>query len=353
MSNFFKGKEQADANSGSAYIIAEIGVNHEGSMETAKRLIDEAKEGGADAAKFQTYKAGTIASKNSPAYWDTSKESTDSQFKLFQKYDGFGVEQYTELSRYCEKVGIEFASTPFDLDAVDMLDPLMSFFKIASADITNLPLLRKVASKAKPVILSTGASNLSEIELALAELKKYGANEICLMHCILNYPTEDKNANLAMLSSLNRCFPDVLLGYSDHTEPSEDMLAVIVAYLGGALVIEKHFTHDKTLPGNDHYHAMDRADLKKLRKLLNRIDLLRGSADYKFALGSEEPAIRNARRSIIAKHDLEPGHILGADDLICKRPGTGISPIHWDEIMGRKLAVAISEDEALCWSQLA
>lgn len=353
MSNFFKGKEQADANSGSAYIIAEIGVNHEGSMETAKRLIDEAKEGGADAAKFQTYKAGTIASKNSPAYWDTSKESTDSQFKLFQKYDGFGVEQYTELSRYCEMVGIEFASTPFDLDAVDMLDPLMSFFKIASADITNLPLLRKVASKAKPVILSTGASNLSEIELALAELKKYGANEICLMHCILNYPTEDKNANLAMLSSLKRCFPDVLLGYSDHTEPSEDMLAVIVAYLGGALVIEKHFTHDKTLPGNDHYHAMDRADLKKLRKLLNRIDLLRGSADYKFALGSEEPAIRNARRSIIAKHDLKPGHILGADDLICKRPGTGISPIHWDEIMGRKLAVAISEDEALCWSQLA
>ena len=353
MGNFFNDNLQTHFERGAAYIIAEIGVNHEGSMEIAKRLIDEAKEGGADAAKFQTYKAGTIASKNSPAYWDTSKESTDSQFKLFQKYDGFGADQYKELSRYCEKVGIEFASTPFDLEAVDMLDPLMNYFKIASADITNLPLLRKVASKAKPVILSTGASNLSEIELALSELKQYGADEICLMHCILNYPTEDKNANLAMLPSLARSFPDVTLGYSDHTEPSDDMMAVIVAYLGGAMVIEKHFTHDKSLPGNDHYHAMDKVDLEKLRALLGRIDSLQGSADHKFALESEKPAVRNARRSIIAKHDLEPGHILGADDLICKRPGTGISPVHWDEILGRKLVAAVSEDEALSWSHFA
>ena len=353
MDNFFKNNLQNRVERGGAYIIAEIGVNHEGSMEIAKRLIDEAKEGGADAAKFQTYKAGTIASKNSPAYWDTTKERTETQFKLFQKYDVFGADQYKELSRYCEKVGIEFASTPFDLNAVDMLDPLMSFFKIASADITNLPLLRKVASKAKPVILSTGASNLSEIEFALSELKQYGASEICLMHCILNYPTEDKNANLAMLSSLARSFPHVTLGYSDHTEPSEDMMAVIVAYLGGAVVIEKHFTHDKSLPGNDHYHAMDKVDLDKLRALLGRIDDLRGSAGHKFALESEKLAVRNARRSIIAKHDLEPGHILGADDLICKRPGTGISPVHWDEILGRKLVAAVSEDETLSWSHFS
>ncbi|MFM8452189.1 MAG: N-acetylneuraminate synthase family protein, partial [Acidimicrobiaceae bacterium] len=163
------------------YVIAEIGVNHEGSLETAKQLIESAKRGGADAAKFQTYKAGLIASKFSPSYWDTSKEPTTSQYELFTKYDVFGEAEYKELAAHCNKHEIEFISTPFDLGAVDMLDPLVRYFKIASADITNPPLLKKVAATGKPVILSSGASNIDEIDAALTILRSAGAKEICLM----------------------------------------------------------------------------------------------------------------------------------------------------------------------------
>ena len=168
------------------YIIAEIGVNHEGDIALAKRLIREAKDGGAHAAKFQSYKANKIASKNSPAYWDQSKEPTDSQFKLFQKYDGFGEAEYKELAEYCRTLGIDFMSTPFDLDAVDFLAPLMPAFKIASADITNVPLIRKCAGTGKPLIISTGAATLSEIELALTTAKQAGARNVALLHCVLN-----------------------------------------------------------------------------------------------------------------------------------------------------------------------
>ena len=184
------------------YIIAEIGVNHEGSLEKAKELIELAKEGGANAAKFQTYKADTIASVNSPAYWDRSMESTASQHELFQKYDCFDEKDYIALCEHCHKVGIEFLSTPFDEVAVDFLDPLMPFFKIASADITNIPFLRKIAFKQKPVLLSTGASNQAEIDLAISELQKYGCKDLCLLHCILNYPTLNENANLDMINGL-------------------------------------------------------------------------------------------------------------------------------------------------------
>ncbi|MFM8778046.1 MAG: N-acetylneuraminate synthase family protein, partial [Acidimicrobiaceae bacterium] len=176
------------------YVIAEIGVNHEGSLETAKLLIESAKRGGADAAKFQTYKAGLIASKFSPSYWDTSQEPTTSQYELFTKYDAFGEAEYKELAAHCKKHEIEFVSTPFDLGAVDMLNPLVRYFKVASADITNPPLLKKVAVTGKPVILSSGASNIDEIDAALTILRSAGAKEICLMHCILNYPTRNENA---------------------------------------------------------------------------------------------------------------------------------------------------------------
>ncbi len=203
------------------YVIAEIGVNHEGSLETAKQLIESAKRGGADAAKFQTYKAGLIASKFSPSYWDTSKEPTTSQYELFTKYDAFGEAEHK----------IEFVSTPFDLGAVDMLNPLVRYFKIASADITNPPLLKKVAATGKPVILSSGASNIDEIDAALTILRSAGAKEICLMHCILNYPTRNENAHLGMLIDLRNRYPELLLGYSDHTLPNEQMTSLISAHL--------------------------------------------------------------------------------------------------------------------------
>ena len=199
------------------YIIAEIGVNHEGSLEKAKELIDLAKKSGAHAAKFQSYKASTIASRHSPAYWDLKEEPTKSQFELFQKYDVFNSREYQILADYCRKVRIDFLSTPFDLDFVDSLDSLMSVFKVASADITNVPLLRSVAQRTKPVILSTGASTIDEINTAVLILNEAGCKNIALMHCVLAYPTPYSMANLNMIGGLEKTFPDCLVGYSDHT----------------------------------------------------------------------------------------------------------------------------------------
>ena len=194
------------------YIIAEIGVNHECSMTKAKKLIYLAKMGGADAVKFQTYKAHLITSKYAPSYWDTRKEKIKNQLKLFQKYDLFEEKQYKELATYCRKLKIDFASTPFDHEAVDMLDPLVSYFKISSSDITNYPLLIKIASKKKPVLLSTGASSLSEIKDAIKLLKSYNCKKIVVMHCILSYPAKNENANLGMITDLKAKFPKNLIG---------------------------------------------------------------------------------------------------------------------------------------------
>jgi N-acetylneuraminate synthase len=334
------------------YIIAEIGVNHEGSLATAKLLIEAAKRGGADAAKFQTYKAGLIASKFSPSYWDTSKEPTTSQYELFTKYDSFGEAEYKELADHCKKFDIEFVSTPFDIGAVEMLDPLVKYFKIASADITNPPLLKKVAATGKPIILSTGASNIGEIDSALAILRAAGAKQICLMHCILNYPTRDQNAHLGMLTGLHNRYPDLLLGYSDHTLPSEEMTSLIAAHLLGAVVLEKHFTLDKTLPGKDHYHAMDESDLARFQVKVKKVHELLGPTRDKAPIATEEISRLNARRSIVLTRDLKSGHQIVDSDLVAKRPGTGVSPISWDEVIGQKLIRDLPEDHILTWDDL-
>ena len=334
------------------YIIAEIGVNHEGSLATAKLLIEAAKRGGADAAKFQTYKAGLIASKFSPSYWDTSKEPTTSQYELFTKYDSFGEAEYKELAEHCKKFEIEFVSTPFDIGAVEMLDPLVKYFKIASADITNPPLLKKVAATGKPIILSTGASNIGEIDTALAILRAAGAQQICLLHCILNYPTRDQNAHLGMLTGLHNRYPDLLLGYSDHTLPTEDMTSLIAAHLLGAVVLEKHFTLDKTLPGNDHYHAMDEFDLARFQVKVRKVHELLGPTRDKAPIATEEISRLNARRSIVLTCDLKSGHQIVDSDLVAKRPGTGVSPINWDAVIGQKLIRDLPEDHILTWDDL-
>ena len=340
-----------DENS-SPYIIAEIGVNHEGSLEKAINLIELAKKGGANAAKFQTYKADSIASVNSPAYWDRSKEKTNSQHELFQKYDNFNEKDYYLLSEHCNKVGIDFVSTPFDTFSVNFLDPMLSYFKIASADITNLPFLRKIASKHKPILLSTGASNMEEIDLAITELQENGSGEICLMHCILNYPTENENANLDMIEGLKKSYPEKVIGYSDHTLPDPQMLVLTAAYLKGAMVIEKHFTNDKTLPGNDHYHAMDVDDLIRFVELIEQIHISLGPNSHKKPIETENISRLNARRSIVLARYVSAGQELIEKDLTYKRPGTGISPLHWDEIIGTKTIRELESDHILKWSDL-
>ncbi|MEO0896461.1 MAG: N-acetylneuraminate synthase family protein [Bacteroidota bacterium] len=331
------------------YIIAEAGVNHEGSMELAKRLIDEAAEGGAHAIKFQSYKAKTLASKHSPYYWDITKEPTQSQYELFQKYDNFWKGEYEELKVYCDKAGIEFMSTAFDVESATFLNDLMDVFKISSSDLTNLPFIEYQCSFGKPVLLSTGASFLWEIQEAVELIQSQG-NPLCLMHCILNYPTENPNANLGMLMDLKRKFPEAILGYSDHTLP-EEMEVLKIATLLGSRIIEKHFSHDKTLPGNDHYHAMDKEDLKVFFKKMDQMFEWLGDFD-KHPLSSEDKSRANARRSLVAISDIPAGTEITREHLTWKRPAYGVSPRHIHEVVGKKSTRDITEDEIIYWNML-
>lgn len=326
------------------YILAEAGVNHDCNMDLAKRLINEAQEGGADGIKFQTYKADTVASKDSPYYWDITKEPTKSQHELFQKYDKFWKKEYEELKIYCDKVGIEFMSTPFDVESAIFLNDLMDVYKISSSDITNKPFIEFMCKFNKPIILSTGASNHDEILNAVNWIKKYN-NPLCLMHCVLNYPTEDINANLGMIVDLKEKYSDCIIGYSDHTLP-KDMRSLEIATMLGAKVLEKHFTYDKTLQGNDHYHAMDKGDIKLFKSNIKRDLELLGTFS-KYSLKSEEPARKNARRSLVAKRNIKKGQIIQMEDLTWKRPAHGVSPQYIDSVAGSVAQVDIIEDTVI------
>ncbi|WP_152056192.1 N-acetylneuraminate synthase family protein [Aliarcobacter butzleri] len=332
------------------YVIAEAGVNHEGSMELAKRLCNEAKEGGADAIKFQTYKANTIASKDSPAYWDTTKEPTLSQHELFTKHDKFWKNEMQELKNYSDEIGIEFLSTPFDIESATFLNEMMDVFKISSSDITNKPFIEFMCNFGKPIILSTGASSLSEIAEAVSWIEAKG-NSLALLHCVLNYPTPDKNANLGMIMDLKTRFPDKIIGYSDHTLPN-DMKVCEIATLLGSVIIEKHFTHDKKLPGNDHYHAMDKEDLKVFRNNLERTFDILGSFKVE-ALEDEAPARANARRSLVAARDIPKGKVVEKEDLTFKRPAHGVSPKFIDDIVGKTALDNISDDTVIQWNMFS
>lgn len=331
------------------YIIAEAGVNHEGSMDTAKRLIDEACEGGAHAIKFQTYKAETLASKDSPAYWDTEKEPTRSQYELFKRHDSFWKNEFEALKLHCDSAGIEFLSTPFDLASAAFLNDLMDVVKISSSDITNKPFIRHLCGYGKPVILSTGASYAHEIVEAVSWIEGSGV-PLALLHCVLNYPTEDENAGLGMIASLRRIYPRHVIGYSDHTLPG-DMRVLETATLLGARILEKHFTHDKSLPGNDHYHAMDKDDLKHFCASMQRIRAMVGLPSLR-SLPSEAPARKNARRSLVAARDIPAGSRISEQDLTFKRPAHGISPRHYDEVIGMRTRERIAEDSVLQWGML-
>ncbi len=319
-------------------------------MDLAKRLIDEAKNGGADAIKFQSYKAHLIASKESPAYWDTTKEKAQNQYELFKRYDAFWKPEFESLKQYCDQVGIEFMSTPFDLESADFLNDLVSVHKISSSDITNQLLLESIGSKGKPILLSTGASTIQEIARATDFLEEYGV-KVCLMHCVLNYPTPDENANLGMIVDLKKHFPNSLIGYSDHTLPAE-MDNLILASMLGASVLEKHFSHDKTLPGNDHYHAMDMVDLQHFVARANRTQKVIGAYE-KAPLREEADSRRHARRSLVSAHPIAIGEVITRSSLIAKRPAHGISPFEIEKIVGSKARIAIEEDTVIDWNMLS
>lgn len=330
------------------YLIAEAGVNHEGNMETAIKMIEEAALAGADAIKFQTYKAEKISSKNSPAYWDLNKEATTSQYELFKKYDSFNEEEYIKLAKACKENNIDFLSTPFDFEAANFLNPLMKAFKISSSDLSNTPFLRHIANFNKPVILSVGASTTSEIFNAVEVLESMGSKDISLLHCILSYPTTYENANLQLIGDLIRLFPNYKIGYSDHTLPDESMMVLSAAYLNGAQIIEKHFTLDKTLSGNDHYHAMDPMDIRKFK---NNINLLKSlfKDSYVRPLECEKNARVFARRSIVAAKNINQGQEFRPEHFTFKRPGTGIPPQFVDTLIGRRAKEEVLEDQIITW----
>lgn len=341
------------------YVIAEMGVNFYDTakkleitpLEAAKMYIDEASKVGIDCAKFQSYKAGTIVSKNSPAYWDTTKEPTKTQYELFLKHDHFGEAEYRELCDYTHSKGMDFTSTPFDYDSADYLFDMVDFYKISSSDLSNIPFIKHIGSKGKPVYISVGAAYLSEVDVAIRALKEVGCKDIVIFHCVLSYPTAPENANLKVIETLKKVFPDVRIGFSDHVAPDNTMMTLATAYLLGAEVIEKHFTLDKTLKGNDHYHAGDPNDFKKAIDNFKFIDIVLGCPD-KTVLECEKIPRREARRSLVLTKDMKNGEIISASDLMAKRPGTGISPDNIDIIVGRKIIGDFKEDTILTWDMV-
>ena len=341
---------------GEFVLIAEIGVNYydiakkEGisNMEAAKKMVLEAKKAGIHAVKFQSYKAATLPAKESPAYWDMTEECTASQYELFRKYDSFGYPEYEELSRYSWEQGIEFLSTAFDIESADYLEGLMDVYKISSSDLNNRPFVEYQAKKGKPILLSAGASNADEIDAAIGCIREYNKQPIVLMHCVLEYPTPYSHANLNKIVSLKERYLDLITGYSDHTKPDACADVIKTAYNLGAQAVEKHFTLDKTLPGNDHYHAMNPQDARKILEGIAFFHSIRGSYELS-CLESEQAARQNARRSLISMVEIKKGTPVREHMQTFKRPGTGIHPEDLDKLVGRRAKIDISEDMVLQW----
>ncbi len=341
------------------YLIAEMGVNFcdtakvmkISALEAAMLYIDKAAEAGVDCAKFQSYKAHTIVSINSPAYWDTTKEPTKTQYELFTKYDSFGKAEYQKLCDYTHAKGMDFVSTPFDYASADFLGDMVDFYKISSSDLSNLPFIHYIGKKRKAVCISVGAAYLSEVDEAVRILKEAGCENIVLLHCVLSYPTNPDDANLRVITTLKRVFPDLHIGFSDHVAPDDTMMTLATAYLLGAEVIEKHFTLDKSLPGNDHYHAGDPDDFKKAIQNFQWINRVLGSTEKK-VLDCEQISRREARRSLVLTHDMKVGEKITEADIMAKRPGTGISPAFTDIVIGRQVVKDLSEDTILQWDMI-
>jgi N-acetylneuraminate synthase len=334
-----------------AFVVAEAGVNHEGDLDAAVRMVREAAAAGARAIKFQAYKAERLATRSSRAYWDRSQEVTESQFELFSRFDSFDGAEYRRLAGEAAAAGIAFAMSAFDDDTVSLLEPLVDVFKIASGDITNVPLLQRIAQTGKPVLLSTGASTLGEIQDALSILDQAGAGEVAVLQCTLAYPTPLEHAAVGGLRQLAAAFPDRVLGYSDHTVPPDSFGVIAAAYALGARVIETHFTLDGSLPGNDHYHALDPRELGRLVRELERLRLALGPPE-KRVLDVERPARAGARRSLVARVDIPAGTALTAGLLDVKRPGGGVPPSFLAELDGWRTAADVPEDTTLEWSML-
>jgi len=328
------------------FIIAEAGVNHNGSVELAKKLIDVASESGADAVKFQTFKAEKLVSKNAQKaeYQKQTTDKIESQFDMIKKLE-LDLDTHKELISYCKTQNIMFLSTPFDHDSIELLNNLgLEIFKIPSGEITNLPYLRHIGKLGKKVILSTGMADIGEIEDALDVLIEAGTKKenIIVLHANTMYPTPMEDVNLKAMVTIGNTF-DIAFGYSDHTLGIEVDIAAVAM---GASVIEKHFTLDKTMEGPDHKASLEPDELKAMVKAIRNIELALGSS-VKKPSKSEIPNMNVARKSIVAKTEIKKGDKLSEENIAIKRPGNGINPMRWDEIVGSIATKDYSEDELI------
>lgn len=324
-------------------IIAEAGVNHNGNMDLAKKLIDKAKEAGADFVKFQT--AVNPTSKYAPKaeYQKRETGADESQLEMALKLR-LTLDQHYELYQYCNKVGISYLSTAFDIDSVHFLDSLnLPFWKIPSGEITNLPYLLEIAKTHKPIVMSTGMAEMDEIKTAMDILKKNGSGDITLLQCHTDYPTKMENVNLRAMNTMGDYF-HVPVGLSDHSVGIEVPIAAVAR---GAKVIEKHFTLDRNMYGPDHKASIEPDGLKAMINAIRNIEIALGDGVKKCS-PEERKNIIVARKSIVAKRDIKKGEVLTEENITTKRPGNGVSPMKWFEVLGTKAVRDFGEDELIC-----
>lgn len=344
-------KKKVVADFSKPYIIAEIGANHNGDIGLAKKLIDAAKECGAHSVKFQSWTPNSLVSEGeyqkNQSYDDCPKKHFGSLKDMVNKYY-LKAEEHKELKEYCDSIGIDFSSTPFSAAEVDLLNEVgVEYFKVASMDITNHGLLENIAKCNKPVILSTGMASMGEIEEAINVVEATGNSQIILLHCISIYPPEMEDIHLNNITTLRQAF-GYPVGFSDHSIGFSIPLASVAL---GACIIEKHFTLDKDMPGWDHAISADPSELKIICKESENIVRAMGSAKRRVSEAEQKKKLK-FRRSAVVSRDLEAGHVLTVDDILFKRPGTGIITHELKYLVGRKLTKAIDADEMLQWEDV-
>lgn len=325
------------------YIIAEAGVNHNGSVELAYKLIDAAKSAGADCIKFQTFNSQEFVSHNAQkAEYQKNTTGEGSQVDMLKKLE-LSYDVFLMLKDYCDKVGICFLSTPFDLKSINFLKSIdMPFWKIPSGEVTNYPYLVELAKTGKPVVMSTGMCEMSEIESAIEVLKDNGTKEIKILHCTTEYPTPYEDVNLKAMQTIKDTF-GYEVGYSDHTKGIEVPVAAVAL---GAAIIEKHFTLDRNMEGPDHKASLEPDDLAAMVLSIRHIEKVIGTG-IKTPSKSEKRNIIIARKSIVAAKNIKMGEYLTEENISVKRPGTGISPMRWKEVLGTKAIKNFAEDELI------
>lgn len=330
------------------FVIAEAGVNHNGSLKLAKKMVDKAKAAGADAIKFQTFKTELLVTKTAPkAKYQNKTVKAKSHYEMLKDLE-LSADDFRQLAHYCQAKGIIFLSSPFDEESVELLYQLnVPAFKIGSGEITNLPLLTKAACYGRPIILSTGMANLCEVAEAVKTIYAAGNRKLILLHCTSNYPTKNKDVNLRAMATLQEKF-NLPVGYSDHTQ---GMLASIAAVALGAIIIEKHVTLDKEAVGPDHQASLDFTELKNMIEEIRKAEMIMGTGE-KVPRNSEFAVLKVARKSVVAVDNIPVGTKLAAGMLAIKRPGTGISPKYLPQLLDNMTAKPIFKDQVLTWKDV-